>query len=70
MRRTSILLDPGLLAELEGIAHRQARPTAQVIREALQRYVAEAGVERKALPAFIALGNGSDDDREAGDPSE
>lgn len=58
MRRTSILLDPGLLAELERIARRQGRPTAHVIREALERYVAGEAVEERALPAFVGIGRG------------
>jgi predicted DNA-binding protein len=61
MRRTSILLDPGLLAELERIAHRQGRPTAHVIREALERYASQARKQHTTLPAFIALGQGADD---------
>lgn len=56
MRRTSILLDPGLLAELERIAQREGRPTAHVIRDALQRYAAEAGKRQRTLPAFVGLG--------------
>lgn len=57
MRRTSILLDPGLLAELERIARREGRPTAHVIREALQRYAAEATRgEERTLPGFVGLG--------------
>lgn len=56
MRRTSILLAPGLLAELERIGRRQNRPTAHVMREALEEYVAAQGEERRALPAFVGLG--------------
>ena len=66
MRRTSILLDPGLLAELERIARRQGRPTAHVIREALQAYVGTRAEER-TLPAFVGLGHG-DGDRPPTDP--
>lgn len=58
MRRTSILLDPGLLAELERIAHRQGRPTAHVIREALERYASALREEHRALPAFVGLAHG------------
>ena len=56
MRRTSILLDPGLLAELERLARRQGRPTAHVIREALEGYVSEQGEEKRSLPGFVGLG--------------
>lgn len=64
VRRTSILLDPGLLAELERIARRQGRPTAHVIREALERYAAKARMQQASLPAFVALG------RAEADPSQ
>ena len=58
MRRTSILLDPGLLAELERIARREGRPTSQVMREALQGYVdAQRGQERP-LPGFVGIARG------------
>lgn len=59
MRRTSILLDPGLLAELERIARREGRPTAHVIREALERYVADRPEDQRGLPGFIGLGAGA-----------
>ena len=58
MRRTSILLDPGLLAELERLAHRDGRPTAHVIREALEAYVAQHAPDERTLPAFVGLGRG------------
>ncbi len=58
MRRTSILLDPGLLAELERLARRQGRPTAHIIREALDRYVSEQAEQRRELPEFVGMGRG------------
>jgi metal-responsive CopG/Arc/MetJ family transcriptional regulator len=58
MRRTSILLDPGLLAELERISRREGRPTAHVIREALEQYVAAHAGQERTLPAFVGLGRG------------
>jgi predicted transcriptional regulator len=51
MRRTSILLDPGLLAELERISRRQGRPTAHAIREALEMYVEAHAGDGRTLPA-------------------
>jgi predicted transcriptional regulator len=57
MRRTSVLLDPQLLAELERLARRSGRPTAHVIREAMERYVAEAA-EHAELPSFVGIGAG------------
>lgn len=53
------MLDPGLVAELERLARRSGRPTAHVIREAMERYVADertGGEER--LPAFVGIGQG------------
>lgn len=58
MRRTSILLDPGLLAELERIARRQGRPTAHVIREALDGYVGAHAADGRTLPGFVGIGSG------------
>jgi hypothetical protein len=58
MRRTSILLDPGLLAELERIARRQGRPTAHVIREALEKHVAAEAADGRSLPGFVGLAHG------------
>lgn len=60
MRRTSILLDPGLLAELERISRRQGRPTAHVIREALEQYVEAHAGDGRTLPAFVGLGRASE----------
>jgi Ribbon-helix-helix protein, copG family len=68
MRRTSILLDPGLLAELERIARRQGRPTAHVIREALEQRVAAEAAESRSLPGFVGLAQGPGaPDTDAGD---
>jgi metal-responsive CopG/Arc/MetJ family transcriptional regulator len=61
MRRTSILLDPGLLAELERISRRQGRPTAHAIREALEMYVEAHAGDGRTLPAFVGLGRASQD---------
>jgi hypothetical protein len=59
MRRTTIMLDPGVAAELERIARRQGRPTAHVIRDAMDRYVAEAREgDTTPLPAFVGIGQG------------
>jgi hypothetical protein len=61
MRRTSILLDPGLLAELERLARRDGRPTSQVIREALDAYVRDRRDAERSLPGFVGLGHGPGD---------
>jgi hypothetical protein len=60
MRRTSILVDPRILTELERLARVQGRPTAQVIREAMERYVADERKTRE-LPGFVGLGSGPGD---------
>lgn len=61
MRRTSILVDPGVLAELERIARREGRPTAHVIREAMERYVVGRRSARRTLPGFVGIGRGPGD---------
>lgn len=58
MRRTSILLDPAILAELERLARRDGRPTSQVIREALDAYVERRRGEERVLPGFVGIGRG------------
>jgi metal-responsive CopG/Arc/MetJ family transcriptional regulator len=70
MRRTSILLDPGLLAELERLARRDGRPTAHVIREALEAYIAQQVPEERVLPGFVGLGHRSDAAAEAASPDD
>jgi hypothetical protein len=64
MRRTSILVDPLVMTELEQLARRDGRPTAHLIREAMERYVAErrddASTPRE-LPAFVGIGQGPGD---------
>jgi predicted transcriptional regulator len=59
MRRTSILLDPGLLAELERLAHRDGRHTSEVIREALEAYVTERREPERELPGFVGIARGA-----------
>jgi predicted DNA-binding protein len=41
VRRTSILVDPHILTELDQLALAQGRPTAHLIREAMERYAAD-----------------------------
>jgi hypothetical protein len=62
MKRTTIMVDQALLAELERLARRQGRPTAHLIRESLERYVTDArGDEEHQLPAFVGIGEGPGD---------
>ncbi len=57
MRRTTILADPRILTELEQLARAQGRPTAHLIREAMERYVASERQPRP-LPGFVGIGRG------------
>jgi metal-responsive CopG/Arc/MetJ family transcriptional regulator len=62
MKRTTIMLEPALLAELERLARRSGRPTSHVIRESLERYVAderERDGTRRRLPGFVGMFAGS-----------
>ncbi|MCC6618562.1 MAG: DNA-binding protein [Chloroflexi bacterium] len=64
MRRTSILVDPLVMTELEQLARRDRRPTAHLIREAMERYVTERRddvSEPRELPAFVGIGHGPGD---------
>lgn len=46
------------MAELEQLARRDGRPTSQVIREALDLYVAGRREERRTLPGFVGIAHG------------
>jgi hypothetical protein len=63
MRRTSILVDPRVMTELEQLAKRDGQPTAHLIREAMERYVAarREDEEPRALPGFVGIGQGPGD---------
>jgi hypothetical protein len=60
MRRTSILVDPRVMTELEQLARREGRSTAHLIREAMERYVA-AQSQPRDLPGFVGIGRGPGD---------
>ncbi len=64
MRRTSILVDPAVMTELEQRARRDGRPTAHLVREAMERYVAERQAkddQTRTLPDFVGIGSGPGD---------
>ena len=61
MRRTSVLLDPQILTELERLARRSGVPTSHVIREAMERYVADAAEADTTLPSFVGIVSGPGD---------
>lgn len=48
------------MTELERLARRSGRPTAHLIREAMERYVAEESQPRD-LPGFVGIGQGPGD---------
>jgi hypothetical protein len=60
MRRTSILVDPQVMTELERLARRAGKPTAHLIREAMERYVTERRQPRE-LPGFVGIARGPGD---------
>jgi hypothetical protein len=62
MKRTTIMVEESVLAELERLARRQRRPTAHLIRESLEKYVTDARLmQGTTLPAFVGLGEGPGD---------
>jgi predicted transcriptional regulator len=60
MQRITTNVDEGVYLRLEEIARRRSVPTAQVIREALERYVAdeEARQEPQPLPDWVGMLDG------------
>lgn len=48
------------MTELERIARREGRPTAHLIREAMERYVTDQRQPRE-LPGFVGIGRGPGD---------
>lgn len=48
------------MTELENLARQEGRPTAHLIREAMERYVADRRQPR-ALPSFVGMGRGPGD---------
>ena len=62
MKRTTIMVDESVLAELDRLARRQRRPTTHLIRESLEKYVSNARLmEGTTLPAFVGIGEGPGD---------
>lgn len=56
MKRTTILADEAILTELEYLARADGVPTSRLIREALERYVAERTAARaRRLPSFVGM---------------
>lgn len=61
MKRTTILVEEAVYAELEAYAHRDGVPTAHLVREAMERYVAEREktAEPQPLPPFVGMFEGT-----------
>ncbi len=55
MKRTTILADERLLAEVGALARRRGVSTSHAVREALERYVAEGQDEDQELPAIVGM---------------
>ena len=50
MKRITTTVDPSTYGLLEELAHRDGVPTARLVREAMERYVAERHREMEPLP--------------------
>lgn len=50
MKRITTTVDPATYGRLEDLAHRDGVATARLVREAMERYVAERQREIEALP--------------------
>jgi len=56
MKRTTILADETLLLGLRGVAQRRGIAVSQVMREALEEYLARHRPRRR-LPSFVGIGD-------------
>lgn len=56
MERTTVYLPKDLQERLRATARAEARPQAALVRDAIERYVAE--VRPPGLPRFIGMGKG------------
>jgi len=55
MKRTTIFADEDLLGALREIAHREGTSIAEVIRQALKRFIVDRQMNRK-LPSILGIG--------------
>lgn len=55
MRRTTILADERLLAEVTAVAKRRGVTTSHAVREALQRYVTDEQAAPQPLPELVGM---------------
>jgi hypothetical protein len=56
MKRTTVFLDERLERELRLLAQEDGRPSAALVREALESYVASRQRGRRSSPGFVAIG--------------
>jgi predicted transcriptional regulator len=56
MKRTTIFMNESVEADLHGLARRQQRPVAALVREAVEQYVAGQRRAGSARPGFVAIG--------------
>ena len=60
MKRTTIFADEYLLEDVKNLARQKNSSVAEVVREALERYVADNRPAPDATLSFIGIGEGSD----------
>jgi metal-responsive CopG/Arc/MetJ family transcriptional regulator len=55
MKRTTILADERLLAEVSAVARRRGVTTSHAVREALEQYVAQEQAGGQPLPELVGM---------------
>lgn len=58
MKKTTVYLPDDLLREVESLARREGRPQAQIVREALTKYVTD---NPRPMPSIIGIAQGPED---------
>jgi len=61
MKRTTIFADEYLLDDVKNLARKKNTSVAEVVREALERYVAENRPAAGTTLSFVGIGEGTDD---------
>jgi metal-responsive CopG/Arc/MetJ family transcriptional regulator len=60
MKRTTIFADEYLLEDVKNLARQKNSSIAEVVREALERYVADNRPAPDAALSFVGIGEGAD----------
>lgn len=55
MKRTTIMAEERLLAEVAAVARRRGVTTSRAVREALERYVSDDQSREQALPSLVGM---------------